>query len=75
MRISTLILGINVLTTALLMAGTTEAQHVNMDVRQSRVKTVFRQIEQQTGVTFAFDEKLVRNAPDITLYAMGLPVP
>ncbi|MEO6285735.1 MAG: TonB-dependent receptor [Dyadobacter sp.] len=75
MRISTLILGINVLTTALLMAGTSEAQHVNMDVRQSRVKTVFRQIEQQTGVTFAFDEKLVRNAPDITLYAMGLPVP
>ncbi|SKB99336.1 TonB-linked outer membrane protein, SusC/RagA family [Dyadobacter psychrophilus] len=75
MRISTLILGINMLTAALLVAGTSEAQHVNMDVRQSRVKTVFRQIEQQTGVTFAFDEKLVRNAPQITLYAMGLPVP
>lgn len=75
MRISTLILGINMLTAALLMAATSEAQHVNMDVRQSRVKTVFRQIEQQTGVTFAFDEKLVRNAPQITLYAMGMPVP
>lgn len=75
MRISTLILGLNMLTAALLMAATSEAQHVNMDVRQSTVKTVFRQIEQQTGVTFAFDEKLVRNAPQVTLYAMGLPVP
>ncbi|KAA6436684.1 TonB-dependent receptor [Dyadobacter flavalbus] len=75
MRISTLILGINMLSTALLMAGTTEAQRVNMDVKQTKVKAVFRQIEQQTGVTFAFDEKLLRNAPQVTLYAMGLPVP
>ena len=75
MRISTLILGINVLTTALLMAGPTEAQHVSMDVRQTRVKTVLRQIEQQTGLTFAFDEKLVRKAPDITIYALGQPIP
>lgn len=75
MRISTLILGINLLSTALLMAGTSEAQRLSMDVRQTRVKTVFRQIEQQAGVTFAYDEKLIRNAPQITLYAMGLPIP
>jgi TonB-linked SusC/RagA family outer membrane protein len=75
MRISSLILGLNVLSSALLMAGTTEAQRVNMDMRATRVKAVFKAIEQQTGVTFAFDEKLVRNAPQVTLYALGLPVP
>ncbi len=74
MRISTLILGINLLSAALLMASPSEAQHVNMDVRQTRVKNVLRQIEQQAHVTFAFDEKLIRNAPQITLYAMGLPL-
>ncbi|WP_221390341.1 TonB-dependent receptor [Dyadobacter sp. NIV53] len=75
MRISTLILGINLLSTALLMAGTSEAQRLTMDIRQTRVKNVFKQIEQQAGVTFAYDEKLIRNAPQVTLYVMGLPIP
>ncbi|WP_379992482.1 SusC/RagA family TonB-linked outer membrane protein [Dyadobacter subterraneus] len=74
MRISTLILGINLLTAALLAASPSEAQHVHMDVRQTRVKNVLRQIEQQAHVTFAFDEKLIRNTPQVTLYAMGLPL-
>jgi len=75
MRISTLIMGINLLSAALLVAGPTEAQHISVDVKQVKVKSVLRQIEQQAGVTFAFDEKLIRNAPQISLYATGLPIP
>ncbi|QRR02058.1 SusC/RagA family TonB-linked outer membrane protein [Dyadobacter sandarakinus] len=75
MRISSLILGLKLLSSALLLAGTSEAQHISMDVRQTRVRTVFKQIEAQTGLTFAFDEKLIRKAPEVTLYAPESSVP
>ncbi|MDJ1469909.1 TonB-dependent receptor [Cytophagaceae bacterium DM2B3-1] len=74
MRISTLILGVSLLSSTFLMADPSSAQHVTMDIRASRVRMVFKAIEQQTGVTFAFDEKLVRNSPPITLYANRLPL-
>ena len=74
MRISTLIFGLIITSGALLMARTGEAQHIHLEARQARVKTILRQIEQQSGVTFAYDEKLLRNTQPISLYAMGLPV-
>jgi hypothetical protein len=45
MRISTIIIGIQICCTSILMASTTSAQDMNLDVVNGTVKQVFKKIE------------------------------
>jgi len=68
MRISTIILGIQVSCTTILMATGTRAQEMNLNVVKASVKDVFKRIERQANVTFVYDEQIIDNLPAITLH-------
>src|ERR1700733_13649640 len=68
MRISTIIIGIQISCTSLLMATGTRAQEMNLDVVKASVKDVFKQIEHQANVTFVYDEQVINNLPAVTLH-------
>src|SRR5471030_2789961 len=68
MRISTIIIGIQICCTSLLLAKHTRAQEMNLDVVKVSVKQVFKQIEQQAKVTFVYDEQVINTVPALTLH-------
>jgi TonB-linked SusC/RagA family outer membrane protein len=68
MRISTIIIGIQISCTSLLMATGTKAQEMNLNVVKASVKQVFKRIERQANVTFVYDEKVINDLPAITLH-------
>jgi len=68
MRISTIIIGIQISCTSLLMATGTRAQEVNVNVVKASVKQVFKNIEKQANVTFVYDEQVIKQLPVITLH-------
>jgi TonB-linked SusC/RagA family outer membrane protein len=68
MRISTIIIGIQICCTSLLMATGTRAQEVNLNVTKASVKQVFKRIEQQAKVTFVYDEQVINTLPALTLH-------
>lgn len=67
MRISTIIIGIQVCCTTLLMANHIKAQEMNFKVVKASVKQVFKKIEQQANVTFVYDEEVIGSMPNLTL--------
>lgn len=68
MRITTIIIGIQVCCTALLAAKGTRAQEMSLNVDKETVKQVFKRIEQQTSVTFVYDAQILNNLPALTLH-------
>lgn len=67
MRISTIIIGIQLCCTTLLLANKTKAQEMSFKVVNANIMQVFKKIEQQTNVTFVYDKDLVINSPALTL--------
>ncbi|WP_039866883.1 SusC/RagA family TonB-linked outer membrane protein, partial [Pedobacter sp. BAL39] len=67
MRISTIIIGIQVCCSTLLMANHTNAQEMSFKVVKASVKQVFKRIEQQANVTFVYDEAVLGSLPVLTL--------
>ena len=74
MRISTIIIGIQISCTSILMATGTKAQDMNLNVVKASVKQVFKRIERQANVTFVYDEKVIDNLPAITLHVKDQPL-
>ncbi|MDF2431624.1 MAG: hypothetical protein JWP44_1255 [Mucilaginibacter sp.] len=72
MRISTIIIGIQISCTSLLMATGTRAQEMNLNVVKATVKQVFKRIERQANVTFVYDEQVIDNLPAITLHVKDM---
>lgn len=67
MRISTIIIGIQVCCSTLLMAKHTKAQEMSFKLVKASVKQVFKKIEQQANVTFVYDEQVLGRMPSLTL--------
>ena len=67
MRISTIIIGIQVCFSTLLMAKHIKAQEMSFRVVKASVKQVFKKIEQQANVTFVYDEEVLGSLPNLTL--------
>ncbi|WP_428330268.1 SusC/RagA family TonB-linked outer membrane protein [Mucilaginibacter sp.] len=74
MRISTIIIGIQISCTSLLMATGLRAQEMNLNVVKVSVKQVFKRIERQANVTFVYDDKVINNLPAITLHIKDAPL-
>ncbi|MFD2872481.1 SusC/RagA family TonB-linked outer membrane protein [Mucilaginibacter ximonensis] len=74
MRITTIIIGIQVCCTALLAAKGTRAQDMNLNVDKESVKQVFKRIEQQASVTFVYDAQILNNLPSLTLHVKQTPL-
>jgi TonB-linked SusC/RagA family outer membrane protein len=68
MRISTIIIGIQICCTSILMASRTRAQEMNLDVVNGTVKQVFKKIEKQAKITFVYDEQVINSIPALTLH-------
>jgi TonB-linked SusC/RagA family outer membrane protein len=68
MRISTIIVGIQISCSTILMATGTRAQEMTLNVTKANVKQVFKQIERQANVTFVYDEQVINSLPAITLH-------
>jgi len=67
MRISTIIIGIQICFTTILAAKATKAQEMNFKLVKASVKQVFKRIEQQANVTFVYDEQVLGNLPSLSL--------
>lgn len=68
MRISTIIIGIQICCSSILMATTgTRAQEMNLNLVNASVKQVFKRIEQQAKVSFVYDDQILNNLPALTL--------
>jgi TonB-linked SusC/RagA family outer membrane protein len=74
MRISTIIIGIQVSCTSILLASGLKAQDVNLNVVKASVKKVFKQIERETNLTFVYDAKVIENLPAVTLNIKNKPL-
>lgn len=74
MRISTIIIGIQVCCTALLSAKGTRAQEMNLNVEKASIKQVFKRIEQQANITFVYDAQVINKIPAITLHINKQPL-
>lgn len=74
MRISTIIIGIQIACTSILMAAKSHAQDMTMDVVKVSVKQVFKRIEQQAKVTFVYDEQDINTIPALTLHFKNTPL-
>jgi TonB-linked SusC/RagA family outer membrane protein len=74
MRISTIIVGIQVSFTSILMATGIKAQDMNLNVVKASVKQVFKQIEKQANVTFVYDQQVIDNLPAVTLHVKNMPL-
>ena len=72
MRISTIIISIQICCSTLLMANGTRAQEMNFNVEKVSVKKVFKLIERQAKVTFVFDEQIISELPPLTLHVKNL---
>lgn len=68
MRISTIIICVQMCCSSLLMAHVTRAQEINLNLKKVNIKQVFDQIESQCNETFVYDDKVVTNLPPITLH-------
>lgn len=75
MRISTIIIGIQICCTSLLLAKSGKAQEMNLDVVKVNVKQVFKKIEQQAKVTFVYDEQVINTIPALTLHIKNKSLP
>lgn len=74
MRISTIIIGIQICCSSVLLAKTTRAQDMSLDVVKVNVKQVFKKIEQQAKVTFVYDEQVLNTVPALTLHIKNKPL-
>ena len=74
MRISTIIIGIQICCTSILIAGSTRAQDMTINVDKVTVKQVFKKIEQQAKVTFVYDEQVINAIPALTLHIKSKPL-
>ncbi|EHQ30479.1 SusC/RagA family TonB-linked outer membrane protein [Mucilaginibacter paludis] len=74
MRISTIIIGIQICCTSILMAKSSRAQDMTLDVVKLSVKQVFKKIEQQAKVTFVYDEQVLNTIPALTLHIKNKPL-
>src|SRR5665213_2988921 len=74
MRITTLLIGIQACFTTVLQAGSTDAQTINLDVRQANLKQVFVNIEKQANVTFVYNDRILQGLPEITIKAANKPL-
>jgi TonB-linked SusC/RagA family outer membrane protein len=74
MRISTIIIGIQICCTSILLAKTTRAQEMNLNLDKASVKQVFKKIEQQAKVTFVYDEQVIDAIPALTLHVKNKPL-
>src|ERR1700759_1123007 len=74
MRISTIIIGIQICCTSILMAGSTKAQDMTLNLNKVTVKQVFKKIEQQAKVTFVYDEQVINTVPALTLHIKNKPL-
>lgn len=67
MRISTLILCMQLLVLTLLQAHESVAQTINIKADRASLRDVFKQIEKQANVTFAYKVETIQQAPPVTL--------
>jgi TonB-linked SusC/RagA family outer membrane protein len=74
MRITTIIIGIQVCCTALFAAKGTRAQEMNLNMDKASVKQVFKRIEQQASVTFVYDAQIINSIPALTLHITKQPL-
>lgn len=75
MRITTLIIGIQACFAGILLAaGNSSAQTVNLSVKDAEVKQVFSAIENQAGVSFAYDENILTGLAKLSLSVSNQPL-
>lgn len=74
MRISTIIIGIQMCFTTLLAAKATKAQEMNFRLTKASVKQIFKKIEQQANVTFVYDEQVINELPSLSLNVRKQPL-
>ena len=74
MRISTIIIGIQICCSSILMASSTKAQDMTLNLNKVTVKEVFKKIEQQAKVTFVYDEQVINTIPALTLHIKNKPL-
>jgi len=74
MRISTIIIGIQICCTSILMASSTKAQDMTLNLNKVTVKQVFKKIEEQAKVTFVYDEQVINAIPALTLHIKNKPL-
>src|SRR5438093_701304 len=75
MRISTIIIGIQVCCSSILMATGIKAQEMNLNLVNASVKQVFKRIEQQAKVSFVYDDQILNNLPALTLNVKNVQLP
>jgi hypothetical protein len=75
MRISTIIISIQVCCSSMLMAIGTKAQEMNLNVVKASVKQVFKRIEQQAKVSFVYDDQILNNLPALTISVKNEQLP
>lgn len=74
MRITTLLIGIQACFATLLMASSSTAQNINLDVQQTNIKQVFLSIEKQANVSFVYNEKTLQGLNNITIKVTNKPL-
>jgi TonB-linked SusC/RagA family outer membrane protein len=74
MRITTIIIGIQLCCAAMLAAKGTRAQEMNLNVDNVDIKQVFKRIEQQANVTFVYDAQVINKLPGLTLHITKQPL-
>ncbi len=74
MRITFVIISIQLCCTALLLASNSRAQNITVDVKNTPVKKILSTIEDQAGVSFVCDNKILEGLPEITLKASNQPL-
>ncbi|OQP52658.1 hypothetical protein A4H97_25400 [Niastella yeongjuensis] len=62
------------LTTCLHLAAHTQGQNITLKLKDAPVKTLFREIQRQTGLNVMVDEALLNQAGKITLDVKNMPV-
>lgn len=71
MRISFVLISIQLFLLGMIHAHDTRAQLINLKVDQASVKEVFKQIEKQANVSFSYNSSLVASVPLLTLEIKG----
>lgn len=72
MRISTLILAIQLIALTIAFAGNTAKAQVSIDATKENIRTIFSSIEKQSAVTFTYNETTLKDVPLISMKSSNL---
>ena len=75
MRISSLLICIQLFAAYLFAAHTSTAQRISVETDRATVREVFRQIEKQANITFSYQESTLADVPPLTLRISNKSLP